>query len=739
MQQWRAAMRLLWLMTTIVLLVAPISPASSEGTSSPHISIDQYGYRSMDQKIAILRNPIVGYDAPNPYAPGTVIEVRRAADDQVVLAGPPSSWNGGSIHDQSGDQIWWFDFSEISETGPFYVWDPDNGASSEIFDISPDPYRDVRRQAARVYYYQRCGTPKDLPHAEPGWTDEACHLGPEQDLDCRFVLDPDPGTSLDLSGGWHDAGDYNKYVNYADGPVHQLLDAYEIAPGAWGEDLTIPETGNGVPDLLDEVRWELEWMLKMQAADGSVLHKVSVTGWQSASPPSADAAARYYAPPTASATISACGAFAHSAQVFGSLGDTGFQGFAATLEAAALAAWSWCEENPGEIPSSYDNTGFTSSSAEDSSYEQEMNRLRAAAHLLRLTGETVYRDWVDAHYQEAHLFQWGYAMSWEETAQSGLLRYATLAEATPIVATEIFAAYEAALAGGSLLGEVLAETDAYRGHMYDQDYTWGNNGFRAILGEMFASMVRLGLDPSQADLYREAAAGHLHFIHGVNPTGYSFLTHMDDHGAAGSVREIYHGWFGDGTVWDNADSSLYGPAPGYLTGGINPNYAPDGAYQGPPIEPPMNQPIQKSYRDWNTSWPENSWEITEPAIYYQSSYLRLLASFSDDELTSAQDPAIPTKDASARIAFLRNSHPNPFEYNTRIVVELAAPDEIELAVLDTRGRRVTTLINGTMTIGRHRVTWTGRDARGHRVAAGTYYLLLVGLGQTQTQKISLVR
>ena len=108
------------------------------------------------------------------------------------------------------------------------------------------------------------------------------------------------------------------------------------------------------------------------------------------------------------------------------------------------------------------------------------------------------------------------------------------------MAEEILAAYEAALSGGSLLGEFVAETDPYRGHMYDNDYTWGNNGFRAILGEMFAVMPRLGLDPVHADLYREAAAGHLHFIHGVNPTGYSFLTHMDDHGAGGSVREMYH-------------------------------------------------------------------------------------------------------------------------------------------------------------------------------------------------------
>ena len=80
-------------------------------------------------------------------------------------------------------------------------------------------------------------------------------------------------------------------------------------------------------------------------------------------------------------------------------------------------------------------------------------------------------------------------------------------------------------------------------------------------------------------------------------------------------------------MWDSVLTSPYGPPPGYLTGGVNPNYRPDGAYRGPPIAPPQNQPVQKSYRDWNTSWPENSWEVSECHIPYQAAYVRLLSSF----------------------------------------------------------------------------------------------------------------
>ncbi len=606
----------------------PPRPVAAGTPSDVHIRIDQVGYRTEAKKIAILRRPMAGFDAPNSYTPGSPIEVRRTGDDSVAFSAAPLPWGGGATHGQSGDRVWWLDFSALRVTGDYYLHDPANDVSSEPFRVGPDVYRQTARQAARMYYYQRCGTPKTAAHAGPAWSDTICHLGTQQDLDCRSVLNPVPATSRDLSGGWHDAGDYNKYVNYTDDALHMLLDAYEIAPRSWDESLNLPESGNGVPDLLDEIRWELTWLLKMQDADGSVLHKMSVSQWQSASPPSADPAFRYYAPPTASATISACGAWAHAAYVYDGLNDEDSNAFAGQLEAAALAAWAWLNANPGQIPSNYDNQGFFSAPAEDDSYQQSMNRLRAAAHLFRLTGNVAFRSYVDSNYSAAHLFQWGYAMAWEETAQSGLLTYAVTPGATPSVVNQIRNAYSAQLSGPSLLGRYQAATDAYRAHLLDGDYTWGSNRTKATLGAMFAGMTRLRWDTPNALSYRHAAVGYLHYLHGVNPHGLCFLTHMDDFGADGSAREMYHSWFGDGTVWDNPDTSLYGPPPGYLTGGANPTYSPDPAYSGPPIEPPQNQPIQKSYRDWNTSWPENSWELTECHIPYQAAYIRLLSEFS---------------------------------------------------------------------------------------------------------------
>jgi hypothetical protein len=121
----------------------------------------------------------------------------------------------------------------------------------------------------------------------------------------------------------------------------------------------------------------------------------------------------------------------------------------------------------------------------------------------------------------------------------------------------------------------------------------------------------------------------VHYFHGVNPIGKVYLSNMYQADGDSSINEIYHSWFGDGTVYDNALSSPNGPPPGYVTGGANPTFQPDASYGGT-ISPPQNNPIQKSYKDWNTSFPENSWELSEPAIYTQATYIRLVSKLVDN-------------------------------------------------------------------------------------------------------------
>lgn len=599
------------------------------------IKIDQFGYGTSAQKIAVISNPQVGYNVTTPFVPATVYQVRRVSDNLSVHSGAIIAWNGGATHAQSGDKVWWYDFSSLTTSGSYYIYDSVNDVQSYNFEINDCVYGTVLQQAMRSFYYQRCGTSKAVPHAHANWQDAtACHIGTQQDIDCRLVSNPVAGTSLNLSGGWHDAGDYNKYINFTFSPLTDLLLGYIESPTVWKDNYGIPESGNGIPDVLDEVKYELDWMLKMQRPNGSILHKISITDFSAASPPSADAAFRRYGAATTSATLTGAAMFALAASAFRSLNIPAMTTYSNTLEAAAVNAWTWASANPSVV---FNNTGFQNVSAEDDDYGRTAKRVCAAAYLYVLTGNTTYRTYFDANYHLVHLLQWTYAYPFETPFQDGVLYYERAAGATASVVNTIRNAYSSSLSSnnGDNLPAFTSNQDAYRAYMADNNYTWGNNQFKAQQGSMFASMNVYGLNAVNATQYRNAASGFVHYLHGVNPTCFAYISNMGAFGAENSINEFYNSWFVDGSaLWDRVGVSLYGPAPGFLPGGANPTFAPDGSFGGT-IVPPQNQPIQKSYKDWNTSWPQNSWEITENAIYTNAAYARLLSKFLSPDCCAA--------------------------------------------------------------------------------------------------------
>ncbi len=621
-------------LTAFLLLLCSILIAGPS-TTSEHIKIDQFGYLPDAQKICVISDPVNGFNSGQSFTPGSTYEIRNWSDDLLVFSANISAWNGGNVHTQSGDRVWWFDFSAFNTPGEYYVFDPSNQVGSFQFQIANDVYKEVLKTAVRTFYYQRSNLEKVAPYAEPGWIDSnPSHVGPQQDLDCRAVLNPAASTSKDLSGGWFDAGDYNKYVNFADGVLHDLLAAYEQNPGIWGDDYDIPESGNGVPDLLDEIKWELDWFLKMQLSDGSVLHKISVTDFGSASPPSADTGFRRYAPATTSATISACGAFAHAASVFKTLSDPNMQAYATTLENAAIDAWNWLNNNPGW--SNYDNAGFVNANSEDYFwggadwwYNQLANKVCAAAYLFGMNGDNTYKTYFDNNYTDLHLNVWGYVYAFESEYQNAALYYTSLTNANPTVSSDILSDYENSMIvnHSENFPSYTNNEDAYRAYLTDNNTGWGSNSIKSSKGSMMYNLVSYGIDSANETDHINAASGYIHYLHGVNPLNLVYLTNMSSLGAESSANTMYHSWFNDGSaLWDEVGISTYGPAPGYVTGGCNPGFAPDPSFGGT-ISPPQNQPVLKSYLDWNTSYPQNSWEITEPAIYYQAAYIKLLSKF----------------------------------------------------------------------------------------------------------------
>ncbi len=595
------------------------------GTITEHLKIDQFGYPPDVEKICVINNPTSGFDfnAGDFYTPGSTLKLCKASDNSIVFSGPASLWHSGASYPQSGDKIWWFDFSSITAPGSYYVYDPTTNKRSFIFDIREDVYANVLKQAVRMFFYQRSGFAKTSTYAYE-WSDGASHLGPQQDLDCRLVTNPIPSTTRQLQGGWFDAGDYNKYVNFAYEPIHDLCLAYIERPDIWTDDYNIPESGNGIPDLLDEVKWELDWLLRMQEANGSVLMKVSVTDYSGASPPSSDSGARRYAPAQASATRMAASMYGIAAIAYNQSGIPSLQLYADTLEQAAVDAWNWIQANPGY--SFYNNAGFVNANPEIDTAYQNAARFGAAVALFALTGNATYKTWVDNHYAVMHPIAWGFWYPWESIVQDMMLYYSSLPNATTSVKNAIRNSFSNSMANNShLLPAITATSCAYRGYMNNGDNVWGSNRPRGHTGSMFYNVIAYNIN-GNTQVYRNAAMGYLNFLHGVNPISTVMLTNMYDYGAEKPANEMYHSWFADGTSYDNAVTSTHGPAPGYQPGGFNPNYHPDASYNGD-IIPPELQPSLKSYKDWNTSWPENSWEITETSISNQGSYVKLLSKF----------------------------------------------------------------------------------------------------------------
>ncbi len=584
----------------------PATDVRLEGVAPP-IRVDQFGYRPGDTKVAVIADPEVGFDAAIDIEVGDTIEVRRVDDDRVVYSGAPEPWGDGEVHEQSGDRGWWFDFSSVQTRGTYYVVDPSTEHRSGPFDIDPDVYDDVLDAALRMFWFNRANIDHPEELAGP-WNDGPAFVGPNQDTEARSVdARDDADTTRDLSGGWFDAGDPNKYVTFAAEPVHGLLTIYRRFPELFGDDLQITESGNGIPDIVDEIKWETDWLEKMQLDDGSVLIKVGLLGYESDLIPSQSPEPRFYEEACSSSTITAAGMFANAALVFSQI--PALADDAVRLRDRAIAAWDWYQANP--IQEDCDPTAVKAGDADVDAETQEQDETVAAIYLFALTGAREYHTRVIEHYDTTLPFDGEGFGHYGPDQADALLYYRTLPDADPAVVDAIDARI-ADLADWSTMVGFDPTADLYRSFMPDYMYHWGSNRVKANSGA--SNLLVGGIDGGQ-----ERATAHLNFFHGVNPLGLVYLSNMEGLGAERSAEHLFHHWFGDRSMFDVNRNPDIGVPPGFVLGGPNTFYSGD-------TFPPAGQPVQKSYADWAAYGEDPSWEITEPAIYYQSAYLRLLAS-----------------------------------------------------------------------------------------------------------------
>jgi len=569
------------------------------------IHVDQFGYQPGEAKVAVISDPHKGYNSGDRYQPGPEMTVCKLPDRRVVYRGAPKPWKGGAVHEDSGDAGWWFDFSEVRDPGEYYVHDSANDRRSPIFRIASDVYKDVLRAAVRTFYYQRLSYELKAPFAEEPWFLPAYK---DEDKKARVVwAKDDPNTERDLSGGWMDAGDTNKYPPFNGDALSSLLYAYTANPGAFGDNYGIPESGNGLPDLLDEVKYQLDWLVKMQDADGGVFIKMGSLRDQRAGK------GRYYGPKDTGATITFALNTAHAARVFGKF--AAWKQFAEGLKLRSERAWRYYKAHPRTTK--LDTGEITAGIANRSEEDQDRLEAIAGLHLHALTGKAEYEQ---AFVGKAGALQ---QLSWGIWAPYGT----GIGEA----ATEYLAGTGSAATrkriqdalNGSVGSDRFAppvEADLYRAWMNPEAYHWGSNTVRASFG--FGALIvaeHAQTTPAERSRLRQRARDMLHSFHGVNPLSVVYLTNMERHGAELSVKRIWHERFNYDTRFA-AD-----PPPGYVAGGANQSFGGSNGNRKGDVAWVKSQPRAKAYADFNEPWPMNSWEITENAIYYQAAYIRLLA------------------------------------------------------------------------------------------------------------------
>jgi endoglucanase len=539
------------------------------------IKVDQVGYPLNGPKVALVSSP------------ATTFEVRRSSDNRVVFQGKL----GSALADKdTGDQVQAADFSGLRRAGSFYLEVPGVGRSWD-FTVGKNVFQHAYYLAMRAFYGQRCGTAVDLGPEFPGYAHAICHQHGE--------FHPSSGTSGPRNniGGWHDAGDYGRYMVNSGITTGTLLWAWEIYGRKLKNiSLRIPESGNGTPDILNEARWNLEWMLKMQDDDGGAWHKQTSEHFSGFIAPEDDTlpsevigtGAAPYKSTCATADLAAVGAIA--ARVYQPYDAK----FAAQALGAARRAWAWTEKNPDVT---FRNPpGVTTGEYGDASCKDE--RLWAAAELWRTTGESAYNEFFQKNYAEfLPSLDSPPAENWASVGSMGLWTYA-LSTRKGADAKAVAAIRERTLEAARAIVE-RTRANPYRMSMKAKDYVWGSNGVAAGYGMYL--LIANEFEPDNS--FVDAARDNLHYLLGRNTFSLSWVTQVGEH----PFQHPHHRPSGDG--------KQTGPWPGMLSGG------PNARRQDALLAAlPRDLPPAKIYADLLDSFASN-----EICINWQASLVFLLA------------------------------------------------------------------------------------------------------------------
>ena len=589
-------------------------PTPAPFTPRQKISVNQVGYYPRAVKIASL--------ASNRAA--AVDWALKDSSGKTVLTGKATLMKEDGA---SGDVVQRIDFSAYTTPGKGYTLEAD-GFTSDPFEIGENLYSTLKLDALRYFYLNRSGMDLEQKYAGD-WARPAGHLS-DNKVTCYAGTDSSGKTwpacdySLDASRGWYDAGDYGKYVVNGGISVWTLLNAYERNPSAFADGaLNIPESGNGVPDILDEARFEMEFLLGMQVPAGQPLagmahHKLHGLKWD-AMPglPPAESTTRFLFPPSTAATLNLAATAAQCARIWKDIDAV----FSARCLEAAETAWQAANANPSMLAAEFPELGggaYGDKNVSDEFYW-------AAAELYLTTGKPEYQQSYTASADNLS----AKAMFWADTAALGTVSLA-------VVGKDAAARESVVKAADEVLANMQKDSNGYLSPLVSNNYQWGSNADalnRAIL-------LALAHDFTGQARYLDAATEVMNYILGRNALNFSFVSGYGTQ----SLAHPHH------RFWGNQPSNGFPPPPpGALSGGPN----------GSPSDPaaiaagPVGKPPAKSYVDEMGSFSTN-----EVAINWNAP-LAWMASYLDDTarpIFSGQKPAATPAAESAPIS---ESKPQP--------------------------------------------------------------------------------
>jgi endoglucanase len=524
----------------LILICTSLFPFLSAQDAASKIRINQIGFYPDAPKIAVITD-----DKASDFI------IKSVSSGEVVLKSKLSAPHK-SVFSPQLTRI--ADFSSVSKPG-IYLLSLPGQVDSYSFEIKTGVFNKLTKALIKGFYFQRMSTSL-APEFAGKWSHAAGHP------DTKVIVHPaaastdrPAGTIVSCPRGWYDAGDYNKYIVNSGITMGTLLSLYEDFPSYFDTlRINIPETGNGAPDLLNEIVWNLRWMLTMQdPSDGGVYNKVTNAGFDRFVMPSAATTPRYIVPKSTAATLDFAAVTAQAGRIFPRFKKV-FPGLADSCIKSSEKAWNWAVKNP-EV--AYDqnqmNKEFkpviTTGAYGDSDFTDEF--IWAASELYVTTGK-------ESYYTAHPMFPDSLTPlpSWDNVR---LLGYYTLArfenKLTNSAKRDFPALRERIIKTADKMTEGASES-AYMTVMGKSagDFVWGSNSVATNQGILLIQAYKL----SKSRKYLDFALTNLDYVLGRNATGYSYVT-----GYGHKTPMFPHHRLSE------ADG-IADPVPGLIVGGPNP-------------------------------------------------------------------------------------------------------------------------------------------------------------------------